>query len=138
MSLGGRIKTFRESLKLKQAEFAEKVSTNKTSLSFWENDKVMPEGSHVFIRMAELGVDLNWLFTGKHHTSNNAEPNVSIDFNSNLLAEIVIIVESGLSEEKLKLSPQRKSQLIIEMYKFCVVSNQAPSKDSFNKLLKMA
>ncbi len=63
-ALGKRIAEFRVYTRLSQEEFAAKLKGTKRGLQDNEAGKSTP-GSRVLLAFAELGVNVNWLLTGK-------------------------------------------------------------------------
>lgn len=76
-SFGSKLREERERLALNQTEFAEACGVKQLAQSNYENDKRKPDATYL-IAAANLGVDMNYLFTGVRVTSpygvvNNAE-----------------------------------------------------------------
>lgn len=64
MSVGERLKRFRESRGLSQSDFADAIDTAFRTYQDYERDKFSPKLG-VLERVAALGCDLNWLVTGQ-------------------------------------------------------------------------
>jgi transcriptional regulator with XRE-family HTH domain len=138
MSLGARIKAFRNYLDLNQDEFAEKTNTRKrTSVSFWENNKQSPDAAAI-AEMGRLGVNLNWLLIGVGDMLREESSQMYGDFDADLLDKIIIMVEKALNDRDLEMKPEKKSKAIIEMYKFAILYGEAPMQDNVIKLLRIA
>ena len=63
MVFSHRIKKIRKRLNLSQKAFAEKVGVDQGRVSQWETEKSLPH-SKALMKMANLGVNINWLLTG--------------------------------------------------------------------------
>jgi len=63
MVFSHRIRKIRKRLNLSQKAFAEKVGVDQGRISQWETEKSLPN-SNALIKMARLGVNINWLLTG--------------------------------------------------------------------------
>jgi transcriptional regulator with XRE-family HTH domain len=138
MSLGARIKAFRNYLGLKQDEFAEKINTRmQASVSSWENDKQNPDTATT-TEMGKLGVNLNWLLLGEGNMLKDDFAPINSDFDADLMGKVIIILEEALNERNLKIAPDKKARAILEMYKFAVLYDEPPPRDNIIKLLKIA
>ncbi|HEA0272873.1 TPA: helix-turn-helix transcriptional regulator [Salmonella enterica] len=67
-SFGSKLREERERLALNQTEFAEACGVKQLAQSNYENDKRKPDATYL-IAAANLGVDMNYLFTGVRVTS---------------------------------------------------------------------
>ncbi|RJF94844.1 XRE family transcriptional regulator [Oleomonas cavernae] len=72
MTVGARLKQFRESKGLSQEEFADAIGTTQRSLSRYEADETELKVSAVQ-RLAEIGCDTAWLVTGATPLSHPSE-----------------------------------------------------------------
>lgn len=67
-TLPSRLKEERKKLALTQQEIASKVSVTRETWSRYESGKIQP-GSAVIVELVKLGVDTNYLITGKRGNS---------------------------------------------------------------------
>lgn len=63
-TIGGRIRTRRERLKISQADFARAVNAHPTVVWRWETSKSVPDSEHTLRIAAALRVSMDWLVTG--------------------------------------------------------------------------
>lgn len=73
MDMHDRLKSWRESKGMSQADLAERLGTTEQSIGRYERGERPPKANH-FRTLAELGCDPTWLVTG---TSSNAAPAAS-------------------------------------------------------------
>ena len=64
MSVGERILQFRVYLGLSQRGFAKEIGQHNSTVGNWEKDKSKPSVKSL-ARMQKLGMNINWLMTGK-------------------------------------------------------------------------
>lgn len=96
-----RLKSLRKFFNLSQSEFAEKLGISQTFLSAIElGNRDFP--TRLFLRLIELNVNLEWLFTGKGTMFRAGPTSESPADTSNLLEEINNIIKS------LSLKRQKK------------------------------
>lgn len=69
-TLPTRLKEERKKLALTQQEIAEKVSVTRETWSRYESGKIHP-GSEVIVQLVKLGVDTNYIITGKRTLSHH-------------------------------------------------------------------
>lgn len=96
MDFGSRLKTARKNKKLLQAEAAERVGIDDTTLSKYENNHSEPDND-TLRKLADLyEVSFDWLLGDKSKT---ATPNVDLDDNETELIERI----RKLSDTKRKI-----------------------------------
>lgn len=61
---GFRLKTWRKKLGMTQAQFSEKTEIHLAQIKKYETDASLPSGE-IMAKIAETGVNLNWLLTGQ-------------------------------------------------------------------------
>jgi transcriptional regulator with XRE-family HTH domain len=62
--LGNRLKKVREAMEYSQKDMAEAIQTNTRTWQIYEAGKSVPGGKSIE-RLVHLGIDANWLLTGK-------------------------------------------------------------------------
>lgn len=66
MSIGERLKIWREHLQLSQQQFCKQTGIAMRTYQSYENDERSP-GSSLLTAIAKTGLNLNWLLTGDGH-----------------------------------------------------------------------
>ncbi len=65
MTLGERIKNYRQKLKLSQEELAEKINVSRQAITKWENDSGIPDIDNLISLSKIMGISLDELVMGE-------------------------------------------------------------------------
>lgn len=95
---GSRLRSERERLGHTQKNFAELAGVKRVTQYFYEHEDNSPNVRYISA-IAELGVDINYLFFDKRRGEEN------IDHHPDLLSDIFIVVDKFTRDEKGKLLP---------------------------------
>jgi DNA-binding XRE family transcriptional regulator len=136
-TIGSRLKVWRESLSLKQADAASSLGLSPSTYQNYERDVRAPntEGWNAF---AMNGINTNWLLTGKGPMllTDITPTTVSATLDPERLRFTLQAVEEGLAETGRAMAPDRKAELVIAIYDLCEESSI--SKEKVLKLVKFA
>ncbi|MDO9141486.1 MAG: helix-turn-helix transcriptional regulator [Methylobacter sp.] len=126
MTIGGRLKQWREYKKLKQDEASSLLGIPFSTIQKYEMDISKP-GADAIIRLINAGINATWLLTGQGPmlvadtvSQPNApigdlvEPLVVIDYQRLKLA--IETIEEALSKHRSRLQPDQKAKAIGLMY----------------------
>ena len=64
MTIGQRIREFRQNKKLTQDQFGEVCAATKSAVSQWENNITKPSIDNLVLLNQKLGCSIDWLLTG--------------------------------------------------------------------------
>lgn len=81
MTIAERLKKIREELGYSQKQISEALNCHARSWGFYENGSSIP-GGEVLSNLAELGVDINWILTGKRGISENTINIYNVEFSA--------------------------------------------------------
>ncbi len=65
MTLGEKIKNYRQKLGLSQEQFAEKINVSRQAITKWENDSGIPDIDNLILLSKVMGVSLDELVMGE-------------------------------------------------------------------------
>ncbi len=137
VQLGDRLKTVREFLGETQKTMSRRFRLGENTWQSYELNGKLPKGE-TLSELAALGIDMNWLLTGRgtmrtasgrpdsgdgNHPSpppeaSSCRPVLDLA----LLSEAVTLVEQGLAEQGCRLSPRAKGHLVAALYGLTVES----------------
>lgn len=137
-SIGDRLRQVREDLGLSQPQMAEALGMPFGTYQAYEQDRSAQKAS-MLARLAERGIDLNWLLTGRGpmHVSSRPSglseapvrygehPPNGIRFNEELLKVVVSEIERALEEARGKLGPEKKAELVVAVYVLALEQEEA-------------
>lgn len=81
MTTADRLKKIRESLAISQNAMAIKVGCHKKSWEGYENGTSTP-GGEILSKLAELGIDINWVLTGQTNAKENTINIYNVEFSA--------------------------------------------------------
>ena len=102
-SVGARIRTLREHLRLTQADFSAAVNVSRSFVSKLESDAELPGRGLLLAIAHEFGVSLDWLAAG----NGNMQPAHALNENEALLLYAYRSMPLDEAETHLKLMLQR-------------------------------
>lgn len=134
-----RLREFRVSTKLTQAQFATRIGVKPSYISKIEAGKQMPSALFIKSVCYEFGVTQEWLVDGEgdpvpEPVKESEEP--FIDFE--LLTEVITGIERFLRSEDLELDPKPKARLIVILYDRFHSAKERPQKRVIQEYLKLA
>ena len=103
-----RLKSKRNDFGLSQKELANIIGVSVTTIQKYESGQTVPKGPHLVSLAKALECSIDWLMTGTNSTSTTLD--------RNLLQDIIWGVDQWLSERKLELDHNSKSELISLLY----------------------
>lgn len=133
MSFRERLKRWRESRGLTQADLALRLDVSLRSLTRWESAGGMPNGE-VLLALADLGCDPTWLLTGHGggaldlETTPQPAGSAAVALDIDLLAEISGMLEQWLERHKRRMEPAQRGRFLAEAYAFCLEEAEASQK----------
>ena len=115
MDAGGRTKAVRSHFGLSATQMAEAAGLkNRKSWEDYERGNHLPTGP-VLLRLAEMGINTNWLLTGQGQMLLCESP--SSPLNEDLLGQVIAGVEELLAERGYRVTPAHKAELIGIFYR---------------------
>lgn len=137
VQLGDRLKTVREFLGETQKTMSRRFRLGENTWQSYELNGKLPKGE-TLSELAALGIDMNWLLTGRGtmrtasgrpDSGDGDHPSPPPEASScrpvldlALLSEAVTLVEQGLAEQGCRLSPRAKGHLVAALYGLTVES----------------
>jgi len=120
MTLGGKVKRYRDVKNLSQTKLAEMVQVSQSMIASLEADKNIPN-AHVLYRIAEvLDVDINELLSEDHIIQNNSGKAIGhiqsqVTINNQFPEDVLKILMSN--QEKITNLLESQNKLMEEMLK---------------------
>lgn len=111
VEFGLRLQLERRRLSLRQEDFGLRAGVSRACQANYESGKTPPDIVYMD-RLADLGVDVNRLLTGR------ASSEVAFDlFDWDLAADILAAIQNFPSEVKISISPQKQIALLKFLYR---------------------
>ncbi|WP_428086467.1 helix-turn-helix domain-containing protein [Candidatus Thioglobus sp.] len=128
MEFKEKLKFIRKSIGYTQNKLAEELGSAVISIQNYEAGRKSPNGKFLIKLCEEFPDYAFWLMTGKEN------PPKIID--KRLLKEIIIGLEEGLVEQKLKMTPNNKAKAIIKLYEY-FENKENPSREEIKEKLRL-
>ena len=112
MSIGTRIRKYRFHKRLKVRELAGIINISQGSLSDIENENTKPAADTIISIVKNTDINPYWLLTGEGEMEEVPE-----SLRYELLKNVIKTVEEISIELKLSLQPDKKSKLIVLLFK---------------------
>lgn len=116
LSVGSRLKLFREFLKLTQVQFASAIGGTAIAIQGNESGRSMPNGKSL-IGLYKLGMDINWLLTGEGQMLLTKQPPNSSGGDLRKFADAMEIIDLYVQRTGKVLSPEKKRKAVEALYK---------------------
>lgn len=143
VQLGDRLKTVREFLGETQKTMSRRFRLGENTWQSYELNGKLPKGE-TLSELAALGIDMNWLLTGRGSMRTAAGRPESGDgalplsqrksgasgsvLDLALLSEAVALVEQGLTDRGRRLSPRAKGHLVAALYGLAAEEGEGNSR----------
>lgn len=105
MSIALRLKKLRKEKNLNQSEFASLIGTSQANISRYEKGEIIPSSDFLSKIADKLGVNLNWLLTGKGSMFQELIPVDSSFLNNMIHLPVVSEIAAGQPVEVLSEEP---------------------------------
>lgn len=116
LSVGSRLKLFREFLKLTQVQLAAAIGGTAIAIQGNESGRSMPN-SKSLIGLYKLGMDINWLLTGEGQMVLAKQPSNISGVELGKFADAMEIIDLYLVKTGKTLSPDKKRKAVEALYK---------------------
>lgn len=116
--LMGRIRLWRQTLGMTQADFAKATGIPISTLKGYESGSRKP-GMDALAGIAGTGVNMNWLFAGKGEMHLSAAEGVDTsdeDSDRKLLTQVIIELLEVIDEDGYEVTDEDLTKLIVELY----------------------
>ena len=130
LKFGERIKKYRLYKGLKGIEFCKIIGISSGSFSDIENEKTKPSADTIASIVKNTDINPYWLLTGEGEMEE-----VSESLRYELLKNVIKTVEEISIELKLSLQPDKKSKLIVLLFKE-VIENKTKIEDIEEKVMR--
>ena len=149
-SIGARLREEREKTGKNQTEFASLAGQTRQTQSNYEKGERVPDANYLST-IASI-VDVGYILTGHRTLSEPAKAGSgdqphqikegvanygSLPVNADMLAGIIEGVEKSLESHKLKLTPEKKAQMVSALYDYAIATGQAGDAQ-VERLVKLA
>jgi transcriptional regulator with XRE-family HTH domain len=132
--LSDRLRQVREYLSLTQAEMGAKIGKSARAWQAYERGINIP-GGEVYDELLKLGININWLLSGKGVPDNAAPAGGNPDLPC--LSTAIRVVEQALADSGRRMLPDKKAELISIVYEF-ISLNEKIEPDKVMKLIRSA
>lgn len=128
----GRLKEARERLGLSQQALAQRLDISLRSQQNYEAGTRQPDAAYL-TALAAAGADVLYILTGQP----SEETDTNAGFDGELLAQVVEGVELLLKKKGKVLSPTKKAQVIVMLYRSFSADNQVDA-DTISQMIELA
>lgn len=117
-TIGDRLRVFRESTNLTQAQFALLMNMSTTGLQSNESNRSLPN-SKLLLALYAKGLNVNWLLSGEGEMLLRASKESippQLGGNINVYAEAMEVIDLFLQKNQRTLTPEKKRQAVDALY----------------------
>lgn len=139
IDISGRLKQIREALGHTQSSVAEAIGSKLRSWQQYEKGTSLP-GSQVIAGLADLGVNANWVLTGKGEMLiADIKGKTPDTLDEALLKNVIEAVEEAADEMDIEFDPiGKKADIILAIYHMYHDAKLPANKSNIIKLVKSA
>jgi transcriptional regulator with XRE-family HTH domain len=140
LNIQNRLKEVRKHFDMTQTDFANIFGLKQGHYSKYELGQLELSTSMLVTINQKFNIDIHWLLTGIgsmfYVTGAEHTPNLPIDIE--LMQETIAMAQRVLEKKRVKLKPDKFAQVVIELYKFTLVTESKMADNNVEKLLKLA
>lgn len=133
MSIGGRIRELRG--KTSVAEFCRDFGIHRNTLPRWESGERVPDGDTLAAICQKYNIHADWLLLGvgpKYHSDMPLS-----DINQAILTDAIAGLEEALEKRDSVMSPERKAEILSEIYMWLLETEQEEHHEGRRNLAKI-
>ncbi|SNX59071.1 hypothetical protein SAMN06296273_0508 [Nitrosomonas ureae] len=126
MEIGDRIRSERERLGHSQEQWTSVCGIHRNTQVKYEKGEGSPNVEYL-VAIDSIGADIDYIITGEKSVYRESSP----DFECPIISMIIEQLEIVLNENKQVLSPQKKAQVVVILYRLAY-----PGKEVSEKMVK--
>ena len=133
MSIGSRIQEIRGGVS--GTEFCRVFGIHRNTLPRWESGETFPDGNILANICRKYKINANWLLLGTGPKNQEDSPAAELD--QSILTDAIEALEVALHEKGRAMEPEKKAEIITELYLLMSEEEQTDKPSNIVKLLRL-